>query len=177
MRNKFYLLFVMMCIGIVSFAQNTNVQDPLSGKKFGIIGDSYVRNHREPVENTWHYKFAKKHHMQYFNYGINGNCVAMNRGRCGEAMYTRYKKVMADSLDYVVVVAGHNDATLLDSIGGLDKYKEKLNILCEGLIERYPKAKIFFFTSWDCKNFTGSNFEKVVDATKEVCGAHSITVF
>ncbi len=177
MRNKFYLLFVMMCIGIVSFAQNTNVQDPLSGKKFGIIGDSYVRNHREPVENTWHYKFAKKHHMQYFNYGINGNCVAMNRGRFGEAMYTRYKKVMADSLDYVVVVAGHNDATLLDSIGGIDKYKEKLNILCEGLIERYPKAKIFFFTSWDCKNFTGSNFEKVVDATKEVCGAHSIPVF
>lgn len=33
--------------------------DPLMGKKIGVIGDSYVRNHREPVENTWHYKFAR----------------------------------------------------------------------------------------------------------------------
>ena len=22
--------------------------------------DSYVKNHREPVENSWHYKFEKK---------------------------------------------------------------------------------------------------------------------
>ena len=83
---------------------------------------------------------------------------------------------MTDSLDYVVVIAGHNDASLLDSIG-IDNYKEKLGILCEGLIEKYPSAKLFFFTCWTRKNFSGSAAEKVVDATLEVCGRYSIPVF
>lgn len=148
---------------------------PFEGKRIGVLGDSYVRNHKEPVERTWHYKFAKKHRMQYFNYGRNGNCVSIPRKAFGEAMYIRYKE-MSDSLDYVVVIAGHNDASLLAEIG-IEKYKEKLNLLCEGLIEKYPTAKIFFFTCWTCKDFAGSDREKVVDATLEICGNHSIPVF
>jgi hypothetical protein len=133
----FFILMAWVCIH-TAWGQVSTSSDPLYGKRIGVIGDSYVRNHREPVEYTWHYKFAKKHGMQYFNYGRNGNCVAMPRARFGEAMYKRYKE-MTDSLDYVVVIAGHNDASLLDSIG-IDNYKEKLGILCEGLIEKYPSA-------------------------------------
>ena len=123
----FFILMAWVCIH-TAWGQVSTSSDPLYGKRIGVIGDSYVRNHREPVEYTWHYKFAKKHRMQYFNYGRNGNCVAMPRARFGEAMYKRYKE-MTDSLDYVVVIAGHNDASLLDSIG-IDNYKEKLGILC-----------------------------------------------
>ena len=166
----FFILMAWVCIH-TTWGQVSTSSDPLYGKRIGVIGDSYVRNHREPVE----YKFAKKHGMQYFNYGRNGNCVAMPRARFGEAMYKRYKE-MTDSLDYVVVIAGHNDASLLDSIG-IDNYKEKLGILCEGLIEKYPSAKLFFFTCWTRKNFSGSAAEKVVDATLEVCGRYSIPVF
>ena len=172
---KFFFVLLAWACTQVAFAQQEAVTDPLQGKRIGLFGDSYVRNHREPVENTWHYKFAQKHGMQYFNYGRNGNCVAMPRARFGEAMYKRYKE-MTDSLDYVVVIAGHNDASLLDSIG-IDNYKEKLGILCEGLIEKYPSAKIFSFTCWTCKHFAGSATEKVVDATLEVCGRYSIPVF
>ena len=68
-------------------------------------------------------------------------------------MYKRYKE-MTDSLDYVVVIAGHNDASLLDSIG-IDNYKEKLGILCEGLIEKYPSAAVFLYLL-DTENFSGS---------------------
>lgn len=146
----FFILMAWVCIH-TAWGQVGTSSDPLYGKRIGVIGDSYVRNHREPVEYTWHYKFAKKHGMQYFNYGRNGNCVAMPRARFGEAMYKRYKE-MTDSLDYVVVIAGHNDASLLDSIG-IDNYKEKLGILCEGLIEKYPSAKLFFFTCWTRKIF------------------------
>ena len=141
----FFILMAWVCIH-TTWGQVSTSSDPLYGKRIGVIGDSYVRNHREPVEYTWHYKFAKKH---------------------GE---------MTDSLDYVVVIAGHNDASLLDSIG-IDNYKEKLGILCEGLIEKYPSAKLFFFTCWTRKNFSGSAAEKVVDATLEVCGRYSIPVF
>lgn len=149
--------------------------DPLAGKRIGVLGDSYVRNHKEPVERTWHYKFAAKHGMEYYNYGRNGSCVAIDRERFGPAMYKRYKE-MRDSLDYVVVIGGHNDATLLDTIG-LDNYKEKLALLCEGLIEKYPAARICFFTRWTCKDFAGSDSEKIVDATIEVCGRYGIPVF
>lgn len=65
---KHLKLFLIACLVMSaifeSIAQKT---DSLKGKKFGVIGDSYVRNHREPIENTWHYKFAAKHGMEYFN--------------------------------------------------------------------------------------------------------------
>ena len=83
---------------------------------------------------------------------------------------------MRDSLDYIIVIGGHNDAALLDSIG-IDNYKEKLAVLCEGLIEKYPTSQIFFFTRWTCKDFAGSPSEEVIDATIDVCGRYSIPVF
>ena len=157
--------------------KETPAVDPLQGKKIGFIGDSYVRNHREPVENTWHYKFAKKHGMQYFNYGKNGNCIALDLRQWGTGMWKRYAE-MRDDLDYVVVVAGHNDASQgrLDSIG-VDTFKERLGMLCKGLIEKYPHAQLFFFTPWTCENFVGSPRQRVVDAMLEVCGSYGIPVF
>lgn len=162
---------------ILPVMQQMPAVDALRGMKFGIIGDSYVRNHREPVENTWHYKFAKKHQMEYYNYGRNGNCIALDLKRWGIAMYKRYTE-MREDLDFVVVVAGHNDASdgRLDSIG-VDTFKERLSILCQGLIERYPKAHIFFFTPWTCEAFIGSARQRVVDAMIEVCGSYGIPVF
>lgn len=166
---------IIICFCYCTLYSQNDTSNPFWGKRIGFIGDSYVRNHKDVVENTWHYKFALKHNMQYYNYGINGNCVAIDRERYGQALYKRYKE-MTDSLDYVVVIAGHNDASMLDSIG-LDNYKQKLNLLCEGLIDKYPVAKIYFFTCWTRKNFSGSDAEKVVDATIEVCGNYSIPVF
>ena len=55
---------------ILPVVKSIPLTDPLKGKQIGVIGDSYVRNHREPIENTWHYKFAQKHGMKYFNYEI-----------------------------------------------------------------------------------------------------------
>lgn len=169
-------LFVMavMTIAALSTAQAQNT-DKLSGKKIGVIGDSYVRNHREPREYTWHYKFAAKHGMEYYNYGKNGNCIAVDLDRWGNGIYKRYG-YMADSLDYVVVIAGHNDAARIDSIG-IDCFKERLGVLCRGLADKYPEAKIFFFTPWACENFQGSNRQKVVDAMIEVCGGWGMPVF
>ena len=176
-RTILFTIMSVLCVCCGANAQTTN-SDPLLGKRFGIIGDSYVRNHRAPVEQTWHYKFAKKHGMRYYNYGRNGSSIAYSSPKWGEAMYIRYKE-MADSLDYVVVVGGHNDTYKLDSIGGIDVFKKRLGILCEGLIDKYPTAKIFFFTRWNTKDFVGSDAEKVVDAMKrcvEVIISQSLTL-
>lgn len=172
-----WLWVICLCIGLQGRAQavEANADDELRGKRIGVIGDSYVKNHKEPVAYTWHYKFAQKHGMEYLNYGRNGNSIAYSSPRWGEAMYLRYKE-MADNLDYVLVIAGHNDAFKLDSIGGIEPFKEKMDMLCRGLIEKYPAAKIFFFTRWTCKNFLGSDSEKVVDAMLEICGKYSIPI-
>lgn len=167
--NLFLLLF------LVAFNANAQVDDPLRGKSIAFIGDSYVRNHRDSVQNTWHYKFAQKHGMTYYNYGRNGNCITVDLKKWGASILSRYKE-MKDSLDYVVVIAGHNDCNHIDSIG-IDTFKARLDSLCRGLIDRYPTAQILFFTPWTCKNFIGSNREKVVDAMLEVCGANGIPVF
>lgn len=176
MKNlKYYLLACWLLIGFALHAQDEKAES-LAGLRMAVIGDSYVRNHKEPVENTWHYKFAKKHNMEYFNFGRNGNCIAMDRARFGEAMYTRYA-AMPDAMDYVVIIAGHNDAGKLDSIGGIGVFKERMAILCEGLTKKYPTAKIFVLTRWICKDFYGSDSQKVVDAMIEVCHAHNIPIF
>lgn len=130
-----------------------------------------------PLKAAGHYKFAKKYGMEYYNYGRNGNCIALDLKQWGTGMYKRYKEMRAD-LDYVVVIAGHNDASgnRIDSIG-IDTFKERLRILCEGLIEKYPDARLFFFTPWSCKDFVGSTRQQVVDAMLEVCGSYGIPVF
>lgn len=114
--------------------------------------------------------------MQYFNYGKNGNSIAYSSNKWGEALYLRYK-IMEEQLDYVVVIAGHNDSFKLDSIGSIEIFKEKMAILCEGLIEKYPTAKIFFFTRWNCEQFKGSDAEKVTNTMIEVCENYSIPIF
>lgn len=177
---KTRIIKIILAILLVQLSMTVTAQvssdSLLKGKRIAFIGDSYVRNHRCPVEETWHYKFAKKHGMEYFNFGRNGNAVAMDRARFGKQMVKRMEE-MPDSLDCIVMIAGHNDACLLDSIGGVDGYKEHLSALCEAMIERYPEANILFFTCWNGKDFATNDFHKIVDATEEICGSYSIPVF
>lgn len=177
LKHFFSILLVFAAITVCS-QTILNRPDDLTGKRIAVIGDSYVRNHKDPIEYTWHYKFAQKYNMQYHNFGKNGNCIAFTRGGKDKtkAMYLRYA-YMPDTLDYILVIGGHNDSYILDSIGGINGFKDKMHILCKGLLDKYPTAKIFFFTRWTCEDFGGSSAESVVDAMLEVCQLYSIPIF
>ena len=136
MKKVFCLLAIALTACLCATAQT----DPLQGKRIGVIGDSYVKNHQNPVEYAWHYKLAKKHGMTYYNYGRNGSCVSIDMKTWGPAVVHRYQQ-MNDSLDIVVVIAGHNDAAHLadnvtDSTTTLANYREQCTRLCQGLILR-----------------------------------------
>ena len=134
-----------------SFDAPAHIRDAsLYGKSIVFFGDSYIQNHVRPIEETWHYKLAVKYNMEYHNFGWNGNCVAYDRTaeNFGPAMYERYK-VLPEKADYVVVCAGHNDASRMMYTGeGTDAFREKLKVLCEALVRKYPGAKLCFVTPW-----------------------------
>ena len=148
----------------------------LYGKTMVIMGDSYVQNHLRPIEESWHYKLAVKYNIEYHNFGWNGNCVAYDRTaeNFGPPMYERYKD-LPDDADYVIICAGHNDADRMARTGeGTDLFREKLTVLCEGLIAKYPGAKLCFVTPWRVPR---EMFPEMTAVLLEVCGSFSIPVF
>lgn len=178
MKSQFASLFFLF-LPLVSFAQEKlcSVESaPLYGKTINVIGDSYVRNHRCPVNEAWHYKVADKYGMKYNNYGRNGCCIAFDRTNdgFGKPLWERYAE-MTDSADYVLVIAGHNDAEMVgDNVDSLKVFKTRMSELCERLIDKYPSAKLAFVTPW---NVGRPGFDKVINAMKQICAYYSIPIF
>lgn len=149
-------------------AQTYDFSDPLLGKVVNVIGDSYVKNHVRPYTETWHYKVAKKHHMVYNNYGINGASIAFDRESegFGKALVDRYD-LMSDEADYVIIIAGHNDAGMITYMpDSTQVFLDRLDNLCSGIKAKYPNAGIGFVTPW---NVDRENFPEVTQAIRAAC--------
>jgi len=155
---------------------------PLFRKTLVVIGDSYVANHKRPTEEAWHYRLAEKYQMEFFNYGKNGNCLAFDRKGWGVAMVNRLGELHSPA-DFVLVVAGHNDARYIDgnkaknegddSIDVSDEGKAaRLAIFREGVAKmakalrtKYPNARIVFVSPW---HVSDPQFDAVISALGEI---------
>ena len=123
--------------------QTIDLNDPFCGKKLIVVGDSYARNHVGEISDTWHCKMARRHNMRYENFGINGNSIAFDRSSegFGPALCERYRHLPKDA-DYILILAGHNDAYMVDSPEALAVFTDRLNTLCSSLKADYPAAVI-----------------------------------
>ena len=175
--KRLYLLLILLSCNLAIMAQTVSseiLNSSLYGKTINVIGDSYVRNHLRPVEESWHAKVAKKYHMKYNNYGRNGVCIAFDRERFGKSLLTQYAQ-MNDSADYVLVIAGHNDAEFVkNNSDSLLIVSDAMDKLCKLLIAKYPSAKIAFVTPW---NVPRQGFQQVIGVMEEVCAKYSIPIF
>lgn len=141
-----------------------------------VIGDSYVANHRRPREETWHYRMAQELGMTYNGYGRNGSCIAFDRthdGRhnFGPAMYERYKAMTPDA-DYVLIIAGHNDANKVrNRTDSLQMFADSLEVMLTGIRRHCPNARIGFVTPWYVDS---PGFAPVVKVIREACQRHHI---
>ncbi len=181
--KQYYVKLMAMALLVanshLAHAQNESqqtVSSPLYGKSINVIGDSYVKNHRRPYQEAWHYLVAEKYKMNYRNYGRNGRCLVFDRRaeKWGEPMLDYYKE-MNDTADYVLVVGGHNDAEYINrGKGTLQQFEVGLDSLCRGLIAKYPTAKLAFVTPWRVPR---PAFNEVVATMVKVCGKYSIPVF
>lgn len=174
MKHLLTLFLAILCCHSAT-AQGTQYADHLDNKTLLVFGDSYVKNHREPMEHTWHYKAAQRHNMRYANAGRNGSSIAFDRTRdgFGPSMLTRLNDINM-SADYVIVIAGHNDADLIkDSADSLAMFRDAMHQLCARLTDKFPTARIGFVTPW---NVNRPGFRQVINTIVEVCGEWSIPV-
>ena len=164
-RTLFILLLLVTCS--ISQAQVINV-----------IGDSYVANHRRDKSETWHYLMAQQLGMTYNNYGRNGASVAFDRTHDGRFNFgiALYQKAltMDRSADYVLIIAGHNDA---DKVGtnrdSLVMFRDSLQLMIHNIHEQCPKARIAYVTPWYVDR---PGFKEVCKVIRKVCRRNHIPV-
>lgn len=158
----------------------------LQGKTIVAIGDSLFHGNKDCIGNTWLEMMAKRNEMTLYNYGQNGNTLAVQHTEQQPLapMCVRFAD-MADGADYVVVLGGANDKRLNVPLGGVSSSSAEtfcgaLNTLIAGLTEKYPKARILFMTNynrWPSKNGLGLSDIDYVEAMKQVCAEWSIPCF
>jgi len=161
MKRTLLFLITLMSLSLPSHAQDT-------GKHLIVLGDSYVANHRRPKSETWHYLAAQRLGLIYHNYGRNGSSIAWDRSKrgFGPAMINRCLQ-MTDTADVVLVIAGHNDASMInDNRDSLRMFRDSLTLLCQRLREKYPHATIGFVTPWHVDR---PGFEPVIKTIHKVC--------
>lgn len=172
MMRKFVFLFVVWLLAVG--AGHVHAQK----KVLNVIGDSYVANHLRPAEEAWHSKLAAELGYTYNNYGRNGSCVAFDRthdGRWnfGPAMWVRYTAMSPDA-DYVLIVAGHNDADKVkNNPDSLQMFADSLEVLLTGIEKLCPKARIGYVTPWYVDS---PGFDAVCKVIQKTCKRHHIPV-
>ena len=141
----------------------------LYGKKIIAIGDSMVQGHSIPKDQGWLAMIANRNNMTYVNYGINGTYMTNKLYNSNKGVVERYMD-MDDDADYVVVFASTNDANAGVPIGTNEsnnpaELKGALNIICDGLLSKYPTAKIMFITPYLRKE----NYRSYAQAIHDIC--------
>lgn len=171
MRIISVVLFMMLsCAGIMAQSDGSEFK----GKTLCVLGDSYVRNHKRPYSESWHAKMAQKLGLNYVNFGRNGSSIAFDRTAdgFGPAMTQRYLE-MPDSADYILVIAGHNDADYVAKHGHWAKFESGLDSLCAGLRKKYQSKPIGFVTPWGVNR---PYFKAVINEIKKTCAKYGIPV-
>ena len=149
----------------------------LYGKKIIAIGDSMVQGHSIPKDQGWLAMIANRNNMTFVNYGINGTYMTNKLYGKNKGVVERYID-MDDDADYIIVFAGTNDAANGVVIGediSVDpsEFKGALNLICSGLLDKYPTKRIMFITPY----LRNANYIKYINAIEDICSLYGIRVF
>lgn len=154
-----------------------NPPSKLQGKSWNVMGDSISRGHSLQVSQTYNGVIAKKNSMDLQNYAVNGKRLTGSTGNAyGASMVVDYVN-MRDNVDYVSIFGGTNDRGIplgTPDSKDIETIYGTLNVLCDGILNKYPTSKVFFITPMKCDNTPKT--EQIVNAIKEVCGKFSIPV-
>lgn len=161
----------------MKLAKSAQISSNLTSKTFNVLGDSMVAGHTLDFSQTWAYRLGVRNNMTVRNYGINGTTLSGNANGYGDSMVNRYSN-MSSQADFVAVFGGTNDQSAALPIGTATDntnatFMGGLNLLCSGLITKYPSAKIFFITPYN----RSAAMQAYVDAIITICANYGIRVF
>lgn len=164
------------------------------GKVVNWIGDSIV------ADQDFDELVSAYFGMTENDYGINGSTIAKDTNDTRNSMAVRYAD-MSNDADVIVVSGGTNDYqysfTPFGQMGDntVGTFYGALDVLCRGLITKYPTKVIFFTTPikrnqdlanassrysldtrQDTANSLGKYLSDYAEAIKEVCAKYSIPV-
>ena len=134
----------------------------LGGVTINALGDSYFEGSDLEKEYVWLSLLGSKYNMYMNNYGKGGSTVS-NKITTNSPMCDRYKSMANNNPDIVLLEGGRNDFNKDVSIGEIDGYDTTtfagaLNVIIEGLKEKYPNAMIVCISNW---NFPDEKFGRV----------------
>jgi lysophospholipase L1-like esterase len=127
--------------------------DILKGKTFIVIGDSYFAGSDIDKSLVWPALMAKKYDMQFCNYGIGGSTISTYNGG-KNPMVNRYKDMINNNPDIVIIEGGRNDYNISAPLGTLQSTDTATmmgasRVLITKVKEKYPNALIICVTCWE----------------------------
>ena len=163
------------------------MKSPLYGKTLLAIGDSLINGNKIGNDAVWVNQLGMKYNMQTYNYGINGNAISSVKGAIGLPMSERYLSIYEEvqNPDIIIVEGGANDKNNNCPIGENtdntnETFKGALNVLIDGLREKYPGKTILFMTCFErygSKNKLGLTETDYAKAMLEICQIKGIPCF
>ena len=143
------------------------------GKIIDWLGDSIVQDDDFDDRVIEYFSLVKGD--GYESHGINGSTIAKDTNDTRDSMAVRYSD-MDDDADVIVVSGGTNDYqyswTPFGELGDntVETFYGALDVLCRGLITKYP-TKLIFFTTPIKRNQHGSNSRRELDTTQDVANS------
>jgi hypothetical protein len=149
------------------------------GKKIIGIGDSLMHGNNIGTSYTW-LNLLSEYGMKPYNYGINGNTVAVQTVETTNPPMVNRISTIHDTVpdcDYFVLIGGANDNRLSVPLGDTDStdtstFCGALNSIIDQVRELYPKCHIVFMTNYDrnpATNNLGLKDIDYVNAMLNVC--------
>ena len=151
----------------------------LDGLTVNAIGDSYIAPSNTEIK--WPELMRQKYFLDLTNQGIGGGTVS-NYITTKNPMCDRYQKMPNNDPDIVIIEGGRNDFNNKVPIGTWDSkdtttYMGALNVIVEGLQEKYPNAMFVFISVWnfpdkDGYSLTHKDYVQAMEIVATLHGAY-----
>ena len=156
----------------------------LNGVVINALGDSYFAGEGLPQGEIWLGLLADQYNLKMNNYGKGGSTIS-NYVTDKNPMCVRYNNMSNKPQPNIVLVeGGRNDFRMNVPIGTTDSRDTKtfsgaLNVIVDGLKEKYPNAMIVFISNWNFEGTSGiglksSDYANAMEAVAEAQGIYYI---
>lgn len=165
----------------VKESSKTSYYEILEGLTINAIGDSYIASNDKEIK--WPELMNRKYSLDLHNYGIGG-CSVSNFITDRNPMCERYTSMLNNDPDIVIVEGGRNDFNNKVPVGSVNStdtktYSGALNVIIDGLQEKYPNAMFVCISVWNFPDTAGNELthEDYVNAMKAVAEAQGAYFF